>query len=92
MIEGWFEQIEGRSGGRDRWVKLPEFAPEEDVLGIARAFGLQGPAKHAKELVAISRLPGRIRRLFEDLQEGKIIASAEQAPFTIEHVREARGI
>lgn len=92
MIEGWFEQIEGRSGGRDRWIKLPEHAPEEDVLRIAKAFGLQQAAKHAKELVAISRLPGRIRRLFEDLQEGKILASAEKAPFTIEHVREARGI
>lgn len=91
LIRGYFEQFEGRSGGRRKWLRLPEFAPEEDVLAIAQAFGLQDARKHAKELVAISREPGRIRRLFEDLQEGKLLANAAKAKLTMEHVREARG-
>lgn len=89
MIEGWFEQIEGRSGGRTRWLRLPEHAPDEDVQEIAEAFGLQEARRHLKELVAISREAGRIRRLFEDLQEGKMLAG--KSPFTIQHIREARG-
>lgn len=89
MIQGWFEQIEGRSGGRGRWLRLPEFAPDEDVLAIAKAFSLRDAKAHLKELVKISREPGRIRRLFEDLQEGKLLAGKE--PFTLDHVREARG-
>jgi DNA transposition AAA+ family ATPase len=91
MIRGYFEQFEGRSGGRRKWLRLPEHAPEEDVLAIAQAFGLQDAKRHVKELAAITREPGRIRRLFEDLQEGKILASAAKAKLTIEHVREARG-
>jgi DNA transposition AAA+ family ATPase len=89
MIEGWFEQIEGRSGGRNRWLRLPEFAPDEDVLAIAKAFGLREAKTHLKELVKISREPGRIRRLFEDLQEGKLLAGKD--PFTWGHIVEARG-
>lgn len=89
MIEGWFEQIEGRSGGRRAWLRLPEYPPAEDVLAIAKAFGLTDAKASQKQLVAISREPGRIRRLFEDLQEGKLLAGKE--PFTFAHIREARG-
>ena len=91
LIRGYFEQFEGRSGGRNKWLRLPEYAPEDDVLAIAQAFGLQDARKHLKALVAISREPGRIRRLFEDLQEAKILANAEKAKLTMDHVRTARG-
>lgn len=88
MMSGYFEQFEGRSGGSKRWLRLPEFAPDEDVLAIAQAFELREAKKHLKELVAISREPGRIRRLFEDLQDARILAGKD--PLTMEHVREAR--
>ncbi|MFO1461241.1 MAG: AAA family ATPase [Verrucomicrobiota bacterium] len=91
LIKGYFEQFEGRSGGRRKWLRLPEHAPEEDVVAIAQAFGLQDAKRHVKELTEISREPGRIRRLFEDLQEAKILANASKSKLTIEHVREARG-
>lgn len=89
MIQGWFEQIEGRSGGRNSWLRLPEFPPAEDVLMIAKAFGMVDGKANEKKLVAISREPGRIRRLFEDLQEAKLLAG--KTPLTIAHIREARG-
>lgn len=91
LIRGYFEQFEGRSGGRKKWLRLPEYAPEEDVLMIAKAFGLADPQRHLKDLVEISREPGRIRRLFEDLQEAKILSNAEKAKLTIDHIRAARG-
>lgn len=89
MIEGWFEQVEGRSGGRRNWLRLPEWAPKEDVELIAKAFGLRDVKRHLDVLTAISREPGRIRRLFEDLQEGKLLAGKEA--FTLDHIVEARG-
>lgn len=91
LIQGYFEQFEGRSGGRRKWLRLPEYAPEEDVLMIAKAFGLVEHQRHLKALVEISREPGRIRRLFEDLQEAKILANAENAKLTIDHIRAVRG-
>ena len=91
LIAGYFEQFEGRSGGRRSWLRLPEYAPEEDVLMIAQAFGFQETRKHVKGLVAISREPGRIRRLFEDLQSAKLLANAANEKLTWAHIQEARG-
>lgn len=91
LQRGFFEQFEGRAGGRRNFLRLPEFPPEEDVLMIARAFGLRDIDKHSSELVKIAREPGRIRRLFEDLQDAKISAEAEGAKLTMQHVRAARG-
>lgn len=91
MIEGWFEQIEGRTGGRNRWLRLQEHAPDEDIIAIAKGFQLVEAKKNLAFLRMISREPGRIRRLFEDLQEGKILASQENVPFNVDHIREVRG-
>lgn len=91
MIEGYFEQFEGRSGGRNTWLRLPAHPPKADVLLIAQAFGLEDAEKHLAELVAISRQPGRVRRLFEVLQEGKRLAGAKKEAFTIDWFNEARG-
>lgn len=90
MVRGYFEQFEGRSGGRKRWLRLPEYPPVEDAVAIAKAFGVESPAKHGRELAAIAREQGRIRFLFEILQEAKTIASAEDQPLTIELIREIR--
>lgn len=88
---GFFEQFEGRAGGRRNFCKLPEYAPEEDVLAIARAFNLRDAEKHLEYLVKISREAGRIRILFEALQEGARAAAAAKRPFVIADIREARG-
>jgi DNA transposition AAA+ family ATPase len=90
-MAAYFEQLIGRAGGTRKFLRLPEYAPEEDVLAFGTGFELQEVKKHVKELVKISREPGRIRILCGDLQEGKKLASTAGEKFTIEHVRDARG-
>ena len=89
--KGYFEQFEGRAGGKRSFLRLPTHAPEEDVIQIAEAFGLQQPGKHEDYLVAISREPGRIRTLFEALQTAKVLANAARVKMTVDHIRAARG-
>lgn len=89
VAEGFFEQFIGRAGGAREFLQLPKFAPEEDVLSIGQAFGLQQTDKHLDYLVKISQEPGLIRILFEALQKAKILAGKK--PLTIDHIRIARG-
>jgi len=84
--KAFFEQFEGRAGGRRNFLRLPEYPEEEDVLAIARAFGLQDAGKYTAELLRIARRPGRIRYLFEVLQDAKI--ESGEGKLTITHVRE----
>lgn len=91
LQRGFFEQFEGRAGGRRTFLRLPAYPPEEDVVMIAKAFGLRDAERHADYLVTISREEGRIRRLFEDLQAAKISAEAEKEKLTISHVKAERG-
>lgn len=91
LNRGFFEQFVGRSGGTSRFLRLAEFPPEEDVIEIAKAFKLRDAEKHAAYLVKIAHEPGRVRRLFEDLQDAKIAAEAEGRPLTIQHVKAERG-
>ncbi len=90
MMAGYFEQFEGRAGGRRNFLRLPEYASAEDCLAIAQAFGLQDAEQHTAELVRIAREPGRIRRLFGDLQIAKLTASAAKESLEIEHLRDLR--
>lgn len=91
LNRGFFEQFVGRSGGTSRFLRLAEFPPEDDVLDIAKAFKLQQPDRSLDYLVKIAHEPGRVRRLFEDLQDAKIEAEAEKKPLTIGHVKFVRG-
>ena len=91
LQRAFFEQFEGRAGGRRTFLRLPAYPPEEDVVMIAKAFALVDAAKHGAELVKIAKGDGRIRRLFEDLQEAKIEAEANKEKLTINHVRSVRG-
>ena len=91
MIDDYFEQFIGRSGGEKAWLRLDPYPSPEDCVTIAKAFDLQDAESHKKQLAAIAREPGRIRRLFEDLQHGKRLSSMEGKPFTWRHIEEARG-
>jgi DNA transposition AAA+ family ATPase len=87
FIKGYFEQFEGRAGGRRNFLRLPAYPPEEDVLKIATAFGLRDADRHLEELVKISKERGRIRALFEALQSAKLLAERKKAPLAIGHVK-----
>jgi hypothetical protein len=91
LLMGYFEQFEGRAGGRRNFLVLPEYPPEEDVRDIAKAFGLREVERHLEYLTRIGQEPGRVRRLFEDLQDAKRLAESQKKPFTIGHVKEVRG-
>lgn len=87
-ISGWFEQFEGRTGGSDSWLRLPEYPLPEDCVTIASAFGLTDAPKYQSELAKIARRPGRIRILFNVLQRAQITAAATGKPLSIDLVRE----
>jgi DNA transposition AAA+ family ATPase len=91
LANGYFEQFIGRAGGTGEFLRLPDFATEEDVLLIAKSFGLQRAENCLDYLVSISREPGLIRILFGALQKAKVMAEAEKSKLTIEHLRIARG-
>ena len=83
FLKGYFEQFEGRVGGRRNFLRLPDYPPEEDVLLIAQAFGLREAERHLEYLVKIAHERGRIRALFEDLQSAKVAAERMKQPLTI---------
>jgi hypothetical protein len=91
MIRGYWEQFEGRSGGRRNWLRLPEYPPDDDCVMIAKTFGVVDAGKYRKELASIAREPGRIRYYFEVLQTAKQLASAGKTDLTIDVVRDAIG-
>ncbi len=90
MVNGYFEQFEGRAGGRKSFLVLEKNPSQEDVLAIAHAFGLVNAEKHVAYLTKIAAEPGRIRILFEELQTAKIEAQANKEKLTIEHIKANR--
>lgn len=90
MLSSYWEQFVGRSGGTRKWLRLPEWPPDEDVLAIAQAFGLRDATRHLKRLVALSRQPGRIRVLFDDLQDAKRLAVLRKEALTIDILEEVQ--
>ena len=90
FLRGYFEQFEGRVGGRRNFLRLPEYPPEEDVLLIAQSFGLRDADRHLEYLVKVSRERGRIRALFEALQSAKVAAERKKTALTIGLVKAGR--
>lgn len=87
LDKGYFEQFEGRVGGRSEFLVLPEYPPGEDVACIAEAFKLRDAEKHLPELEKIARSRGRVRILFNALQKGARLAGGK--PLSMRHVRAA---
>jgi DNA transposition AAA+ family ATPase len=87
---GYFEQFVGRMGGLRKALILPPFATKEDVRAIGAAFKLEDLDEHLKYLQAISRQPGRIRVLFDDLQEAKQLAESSSSELTVDYLLAVR--
>jgi DNA transposition AAA+ family ATPase len=88
----YFEQFEGRVGGRENFLELDEYTPAADLIQIAESFGFTKPdARQAiKTFDRLARRPGRIRILFDALQRAKRIADRRKEPINIDHLVEAR--
>ena len=92
MDRGYFEQFEGRCGGRGAFLRLAEKASREDVLAICDGFALEfDRQKDIGFLEKLAHAPGRIRILFAALQDAQALAKDEEKPLNISHVREVRG-
>jgi DNA transposition AAA+ family ATPase len=89
VADGYFEQFIGRAGGERDILVLEEFPSDEDVLAIAKSFALSDAARHITELGRIVRESGRVRVLFEALQEARVQAGKRE--LTINHIRAVRG-
>jgi hypothetical protein len=83
----YLEQFEGRFGGRDSFLRLPNYIPKKDLVAIAETLGWKDAAKHADALNEIGKARGRIRRFFELLQDAKDIADAEGEALSMEYLK-----
>lgn len=76
--KNYFEQFIGRMGGGTEILALPPHTPASDLRTIARFYGLNPKSETVmKYLTAWSRLPGRIRILFQRLQRAKQFAQLD---------------
>ena len=94
LEQGFFEQFEGRAGGRKGFLVLDDWTPREDIKQIAQACGIADAESEAviKYLEQLSRQPGRVRILFDAIQQGKRLAEVRKQPFTVAHIKEAREV
>ncbi len=91
LEQGYFEQFEGRAGGREKFLVLDDWTPREDLVQIASAYGLSTGKDTIDYLEALSRKKGRIRILFDALQEAQREAKARKCDLTLTLIREVRG-
>jgi DNA transposition AAA+ family ATPase len=85
----YFEQFEGRAGGRESFLRLANYPPVADLVQIAEAVGFKDAADHKDLLKTIGHARGRIRRFFEILQEARDAADADKAKLTVDYVEAA---
>lgn len=85
----YMEQFEGRFGGRDGFLRLPNYVPKKDLVMIAEAIGFKDAKKHEDLLGRVGQERGRIRRFFEIMQDAKDAADADREPFTLEYLQGA---
>jgi hypothetical protein len=94
LESGFFEQFEGRAGGRDQWLPPPRrvHAPRGHRPDRPAPTESPKPTSPAvvKYLEAISRKPGRCRILFNSLQQAKREADARGEQLSIDHIRFVR--
>ncbi|HRV30717.1 MAG TPA: ATP-binding protein [Kiritimatiellia bacterium] len=91
----YYEQFEGRAGGKDGFLRLANYPPHKDLVLIAKTLGMRDAEKHGDLLSELARQRGRIRRFFEILQEAKFAADADGKALTMDYVLaelEERGV
>lgn len=84
----FMEQFEGRCGGIDGFLRLPDQNPVDDLVAIAASLGMKDAEKHAELLQQIERLRGRIRTFYEMLQVAKFEADKDKSRLTVDYVQD----
>jgi hypothetical protein len=89
--KGYFEQFEGRAGGRDSFLVLDDYTPKADLRQIAHAYEMPDADEEPTlaYLDKLARKPGRCRILFDALQKAKRKSGGR--PVTMELIKEVRG-
>jgi DNA transposition AAA+ family ATPase len=93
MDRAYFEQFEGRAGGRETFLELDEHTPASDIRDIAMAFGFSAATyrEAAALLNKLARSPGRIRILFNVLQTARRHADRQkEKTLTLDHLLTVR--
>lgn len=89
LAKGYFEQFIGRMGGLTNLLRLPQHAPTEDLECIAEAYKL-APSAVETYLFPWSRMPGRIRIVFNRLQLAQEFSRMEKSnKITLDHLQAA---
>jgi DNA transposition AAA+ family ATPase len=91
--KAYFEQFEGRAGGRDTFLELDDQTPAADIRAIALAFGFTPDTyKEASAMLGkLARSAGKIRILFDTLQAARRLADREKTKtLTLDHILSAR--
>jgi len=85
----FMEQFEGRAGGKEGFLRLPDQNPKQDFVTIASDLGMRDAKRHEDLLKKIGTLRGRIRTFYEILQEAKSAADADKSRLTAEYIEAA---
>lgn len=89
----YFEQFIGRIGGQREILEIESHPSEEDVVTIAKDFKLSAAdvEELTPRLLELAQERGRVRVLFQALQEGARLANTKSQPFTAKHVLQYLG-
>lgn len=85
----YLEQFEGRTGGRDGILRLPNNNPRADLIMIAEGLGMKDAKNHGPLLASLDGQRGRIRRFFEIMQDAKDLADAEGEKLDADYIQDA---
>ena len=91
LEEGYFEQFEGRCGGRESFLEIDDYATEGDLLAFAQGTGMAGTEEEIAYLRDLSRRPGRDRVVLDSLQKAMRLLNGEKRPLTVTDIKMARG-
>lgn len=90
LSKGFFAQFEGRCGGKEEFLYLPEHPSREDIRRIAAEFKVQSEERTLDALEKLARHRGAIRVLFHILQKAREEADAAGSRLiTLDHIKEA---
>lgn len=91
LEQGYFEQFEGRCGGRENFLEIEDYSTDGDLTAFAAGAGMVGSDEEINYLRELSRKPGRDRVLLDSIQKAMRALNGVKRPLTIHDLKAARG-